>query len=417
MSVDNIEIKTLFQEISLKGLIALPYEEHFDNVLSDYWKIAGPNNCPTGTCPENAWQIVDNKYQVDLNGAGKYARALTGSPDWQDYQLDVDITLNNGVDRLVILRYQSQENYYQINLRGLWQNGSTSPAIYLDKTVSNQGTNLAQELFPAKIYFNQSQEYHLTAVVNGNRIRIYIDGEKIIDYIDAEPITYGKVGFAVSSGDSGEGNMDIDNLQVREISDPLDLPSVSEPQLLENFDNGNADGWEEADYWHVANGQYGVSIIGQQAVSTETSIGDYSWQDYQLDFDIILTDGVDRYVMFRRADNENLYHLNFMGQWSWAPKLRLSRGSTQMGDEILKEVAVAPYTFNNNEIYHATIKVQGENIKVYLYNGENPVGADPIIDVTDTGTRLTRGNIGLGIWTGDAENAVVYWDNIEITPL
>jgi len=169
----------------------------------------------------------------------------------------------------------------------------------------------------------------------------------------------------------------------------------------------------------VLNGQYGVSIVGQKAVQAETFIGDYSWQDYQLEFDITLVDGVDRYVLFRRADAQNLYHLNFMGDWphGWPPKLRLSRGSTQMGDKILKEVAVFPYTFNNNEIYHVIIKVQGENIKVYLYNGENPVGADPIIDITDTGTRLTRGNIGLGIWTGDVKNAIVYWDNIEISPL
>jgi len=179
-------------------------------------------------------QIVNNKYQVDLSGAGLYTRALTGSFDWEDYQLDVDITLNDGVDRLIVLRYQSQENYYQINLRGLWQNGSTSPAVYLDKIVLNQGINLAQEFFPAQVYFNEGQEYHLTAVVNGNRIRIYVDGEKIIDYIDNDlPITYGKVGFAVSSGDSGDGDMYIDNLQVREISEPLDLPSISEPQLFE----------------------------------------------------------------------------------------------------------------------------------------------------------------------------------------
>ena len=136
-----------------------------------------------------------------------------------------------------------------------------------------------------------------------------------------------------------------------------------------------------------------------------------------MEFDITLVDGVDRYVLFRRADDENFYHLNFMGQWSWAPKLRLSRGSTQMGDKILKEVAVHPYIFNDNEIYHVIIKVQGENIKVYLYNGENPVGADPIIDIIDTGTRLTRGNIGLGVWTGDAKNAVVYWDNIQVSAL
>jgi len=418
MSIDDVEIKTLFQEISLSGLITLPYEESFDGILPNYWKIAGPNNCPTGTCPENAWQIVNNKYQVDLSGAGLYTRALTGSFDWEDYQLDVDITLNDGVDRLIVLRYQSQENYYQINLRGLWQNGSTSPAVYLDKIVLNQGINLAQEFFPAQVYFNEGQEYHLTAVVNGNRIRIYVDGEKIIDYIDNDlPITYGKVGFAVSSGDSGDGDMYIDNLQVREISEPLDLPSISEPQLFENFDDGNSEDWQGSEYWHVSNGQYGVAILNQQVVKDETFIGDYSWQDYQLEFDITLVDGVDRYVLFRRADDENFYHLNFMGQWSWAPKLRLSRGSTQMGDKILKEVAVHPYIFNDNEIYHVIIKVQGENIKVYLYNGENPVGADPIIDITDVGTRLTRGNIGLGIWTGDDKNAVAYWDNIEITPL
>jgi len=419
MSIDNIKVKTLFQEISLSGLIALPYEENFDGTLPDYWKIAGPNNCPTGTCPENAWQIIDNKYQIDLNGAGLYTRALTGSPDWEDYQLDVDITFNDGVDRYVILRYQAQENYYQINLRGYWEFDATTPAIYLDKIVSGQGTNLVQYSFPGKIYFNQNQEYHLTAVVNGNRIRIYVDGEKIIDYIDNNlPITYGKVGFAVSGGDSGEGDMSIDNLQVREISDPLDLPSISEPQLSENFDDGNFDGWQGSDYWHVINGQYGVSILNQKAVEAKTFIGDYSWKDYQMEFDITLTDGVDRYVMFRRADSENFYQLNFMGNWpGWNPKLRLYRASTQTGDEILKEVAMYPYTFNNNEIYHVKIIVQNENIKVYLYNGENPVGADPIIDITDTGTRLTRGNVGLGIWTGDYGNAVVYWDNIEVNPL
>jgi len=424
MKVDNIKVKTLFQGISLSGLITLPYEESFDGALPDYWKITGPNNCPTGTCPENAWQIVDNKYQVDLDGFGKHARALTGSPDWENYQLDVDITLNDGVDRYVILRYQSQENYYQINLRGYWEFDTATPVIYLDKIVSGQDTDkdshLASYLFPGKIYFNQGQEYHLTAVVNGNTIKIYIDGEKIIDYTDDTPITYGKVGFAVSSGDSGEGDMFIDNLQVREISEPLDLPPILEPQLSENFDDGNSDGWQGSDYWHVVNGRYGVSILNQKAVEAETFIGDYSWKDYQIEFDITLIDGVDRYVMFRRADDENYYGLNFMGNWphGWNPKLRLYRMSTQMGNEILKEVVVYPqYTFNENEIYHVIIKIQGENIKVYLYNRENPIGADPIIDIPDTGTRLTRGNIGLGIWNGDYGNAIVYWDNIKITPL
>jgi len=413
MSIDNIKIKTLFQGISLSGLITLPYEENFDGALPDYWKIAGPNNCPTGTCPENAWQIVDNKYQVDLIGTSLHARAITGSPDWEDYQLDVDITLNDGIDRYVILRYQSQENYYLINLRGYWGFDSATPGIYLDKIISSQGTNLAQYLFPGKIYFNQEQEYHLTAVVESNNIRVYIDGEKIVDYIDDTlPITYGKIGFTVSSGDSEEGDMAIDNLQVREISDPLDLPSVSQPQLSENFDDGNSNGWNEEDYWNVVNEQYGVSVVGQQAVNSETFIGDYSWQDYQMEFDINLIDGVDRYVMFRRADNENFYQLNFMGQWSWMPKLRLYRISTQSGNEILEEVQVFPNIFNDGESHHVKIIIQGENIKIYIDDLE-----DSTIEITDLGTRLTRGNIGLGVWTGDYGNAVVYWDNIQVTPL
>jgi hypothetical protein len=420
-SFDNLKVKTFFNGLSLTDTIDLPFVESFNSAQFDSWRQTGPYNCPLtlwqGTCPENAWQVVDNQAQIDLNGRNLYSRLLTGDPSWENYQLDVDLRLKKGVTRYILLRYQSQENYYQISLQGFWRYDFSTPAIYLDKFVANEKTELARYFFPGKIYFNQDQEYHLTAIVDENHLKIYLDGEKLIDYIDDDsPLTYGKIGFGVWSGHSEEGDMNFDNLRVQQVSNFPNLPLISQPMVSEDFSEGQADSWEEVGplVWEVRDGQYGMSVVGQRNLRAQTFIGNYSWQDYVIEFDVNLGLGVERYVRFRYADQENYYQLSFMGKWrdAWLPHLRLYRFSTHDGDQVLSEVNVLPYTFNYSEFHHVKIVVQGESIKVYLNDS-----AEPILDVLDEGTRLTRGKFGLGVWTGDDKNAIVCWDNITINPL
>ncbi len=105
---------------------------------------------------------------------------------WTDYRTSVYLR-TNGADALtlgVVFRYQSAENYYRFAI------GAT--ACTLTRVVNGTATLLQQLSFVAQ----PNRDYLATVDVSTTRIRVYLDGEQLMDVSDpGSPLLAGSVGL------------------------------------------------------------------------------------------------------------------------------------------------------------------------------------------------------------------------------
>lgn len=180
----------------------------------------------------NGWTIESGNWWINsgnLVGA-KSGRAFggrinTGSSEWDNYQLELDVNGFQGIDQGIGFRY-TQNGYYEINLRygtgvydtpqiKLWKNnGSKSSAI----TENNN--------FPLK---NQKW-YHLKIEIINENIKAWIDNTLVLDYTDTGTnIKKGTVTLSYWTGDISVAYMRFDNIRIAA------LGSASPSQITGNF--------------------------------------------------------------------------------------------------------------------------------------------------------------------------------------
>ncbi|HKM17079.1 MAG TPA: alpha-L-arabinofuranosidase C-terminal domain-containing protein, partial [Limnochordia bacterium] len=131
------------------------------------------------------WCIADGWYVQ--KGSGTDLRAYVGDEDWSNYTLTLKAAKLSGAEGfLIMFGRRDDHNYYWWNIGG-WNN--TQHAI--EKAVnSSRGPVISRGDTPIQI----GREYDIKIVMEGRRIRCYLDGRLVHDYYDGpkqvEPLYY-----------------------------------------------------------------------------------------------------------------------------------------------------------------------------------------------------------------------------------
>ena len=163
----------------------------------------------TGGVGLDSWQFVSGTPSIVLDATkvlgivgGSYvgeAVAVTGSPDWQDYSLDLDVKKHSGSYFNIVFRYVNSGNYYLI------EPSADKIHIALFKKVGGVFTELASRPLQDTVietWYHYRIELRTTADVTN--IKVFVDGINKFDVTDDTPVlTTGSVGVGGYAGSEG----------------------------------------------------------------------------------------------------------------------------------------------------------------------------------------------------------------------
>jgi hypothetical protein len=183
------------------------------SLFTDDFESYTPGIYPGGVGLDN-WQyvsgipsiVLDTTKVLGITG-GSYvgeAVAVTGSPDWQDYILDLDAKKCSGNYFNIVFRYVDSGTYYMV------ESPSASTHIALWKRVSGTFTQLVlpRPVQPTEtgIWYNYKIELRTTPT--GTNIKVFVDGVEKFDIIDDTPaLARGSVGVGGHGSESRFDNV------------------------------------------------------------------------------------------------------------------------------------------------------------------------------------------------------------------
>ena len=154
-----------------------------------------------GTLTSTDWEnvsgtssiVLDTTKVLDITG-GNYvgeAVAVTGSPDWQDYILDLDAKKCSGSYFNIVFRYVNPGTYYMV------ESPSDSAHIALFKRVDGDFTQLVLPRPEQPTVFGTWYHYRIELLTTptGTNIKVFVNGVEKFDIIDDTPaLAMGSVG-------------------------------------------------------------------------------------------------------------------------------------------------------------------------------------------------------------------------------
>jgi len=204
-------------------------------------------------------------------------------------------------------------------------------------------------------------------------------------------------------------------------------PLFATSNFYYDFENGSFEGWtvinKKRDYlWSVVQGDnnnhYFGSKVSDNFSYTEAQAGDFLWDNYELEFDLIRKSGGDINFFFRVRDERSIYDdgNEHIFNWPQGYGIHVSLGKVYLGkffsdhyEQLTSGVNLPTW---NSGIYHFKIVAYKNNFKIYENN-------NLLIDFVDTNINdaFLKGRIALGVGTGAVAPTEVYFDNIRVTPI
>lgn len=108
--------------------------------------------------------------------------------DWCDYTLNVNVSSQNTINKIFIVRYQNENYGYGVDFR-------TAP--YNDVVLVKANPDNSSRILASNSFNNSNNIWYTVSItVDGNRILIRIDNKNVLEYIDNDnPFTHGGVGI------------------------------------------------------------------------------------------------------------------------------------------------------------------------------------------------------------------------------
>lgn len=168
------------------------------------------------------WTVVSGGSFLSVN-QGRYGGIVTtystvadsviGDTTWSNYIYEVDMESKQGADINLLFRYLDSGHRYGFHI--------SSNSIKLEKvhptTIGNE------DVKSEPITFNYNTIYRMRIVLNDSNIKIYQDGNLVLEYTDPDPMLNGKIGIRVGTGGTAPSEVWFDNIVVSEI--PQTTPS------------------------------------------------------------------------------------------------------------------------------------------------------------------------------------------------
>jgi len=150
--------------------------------------------------------MLDTTQVLGING-GSYvgeAVAVTGSPDWQDYSLDLDAKKCSGSYFNIVFRYVNSRTYYMV------ESPSASTNIALWKRVDGAFSQLVlpRPAQPTVLGTWYHYRIELRTIPDGTNIKVFVDGVERFDFTDNTPaLARGSVGVGGYGSESRFDNV------------------------------------------------------------------------------------------------------------------------------------------------------------------------------------------------------------------
>ncbi|MEK7580591.1 MAG: family 16 glycoside hydrolase, partial [Patescibacteria group bacterium] len=206
---------------------SLLYSENFDSNQAQDWATSYTYGgaWQIDPIPGVTWDASQGQYRLIVPAKDQGSKSIyQGGYDWQDYTFSLDVALNDGVDRNIIFRYQDDQNYYSLGLRGFWHHASNdTPVIYLAKCYQGVCHGDSYWQYFAAYHFSNPQalnnevaQIKIKAV--GGRTQVFYNENLVIDYTETKEnySNSGTIGFLGWSGGYPQVDVGFDNLTVRE---------------------------------------------------------------------------------------------------------------------------------------------------------------------------------------------------------
>lgn len=178
---------------------------------------------PGGTPCNSQWEIRGGKIGISISGQGYCSTNLVPKDFYwnnlgNNYTFDLDMYFVNGTDHNIAFRFTNNSpsnNWYELHFG--------SPGDFsLDRV--NEGT------YTTKIprTYSNGNNYHITIIVNGNNIKVYINGSLVRDYIsNTDRFPTGKIALRAGTGATSYSETWFDNIVVTSIDEttPTQTPT------------------------------------------------------------------------------------------------------------------------------------------------------------------------------------------------
>jgi hypothetical protein len=167
-----------------------------------------------GNVDQGTWAAVGGALDLTLATPESISWRFTGNNGWSDYCLGFDFNNITGIDKLVYLRWGTTAGAdgYLVSIRsnyGGFTQSDISVRKYIDNTVV--------ESFTYPVATQSSQWYHVDLTLEGNVIKMWLDGAQVFTYTDAQNLyPTGYFGFAAQKPYGvGQSHVQFDNVEVR----------------------------------------------------------------------------------------------------------------------------------------------------------------------------------------------------------
>jgi hypothetical protein len=158
-------------------------------------------DAPAPRYSDGGWDISDG--ELIMSGNRAFGKLLYGSPNWGDYTAEVIVTPNSSPNCGLLVRTTDPGNPSFLNATPSREDAVTATDWLMGYFIglSSDGVLIGKqsygyrELARADGSFEAGKSYRLTAVCEGARIRVYVNGELYLDYTDPDPFLQGMAGL------------------------------------------------------------------------------------------------------------------------------------------------------------------------------------------------------------------------------
>jgi len=259
----------------------LLYQEDFEDGQADAWQ----EQTDTGAI----WQVINGKYHLNIPTYRLGAKSIYQNGfAWQNYILSLDVELNDGVDRNIIFRWQDEQNYYFLGLRGFWRFApDDTPVIYLAKCYQGQCTGNQYYQYFAAYHFDDNnalnnETAHIDIEAIDNRIKVFYNNELIIDWQETteDYPKSGTIGLRGWSGDHGVVDVAWDNIVVKtalpeESAEPD--PVIIVPGIMGSWESGGK--WQLDPILHTYDNLIEAMVRSGFELNQDLFLFPYDWRE------------------------------------------------------------------------------------------------------------------------------------------
>ena len=251
---------------------AILFQDNFDDGNADGW-IISRNLCSSG----NHWEVKNGKYGIKIDSTRPCLTETIPSDfnwdnSWNDYIVELDMEFVSGVDRNFAVRYSGNgANWYGVRL--------LRRELVLERVI--QGGPVSNHI-PADF---PSGQYHVKVYIQGENIKVEVDGNEIIDYPDAGgrfPI--GRVALQAGVGSVRQTEVWFDNVVVSSIEEE-NVPVVMVPGFGGSWNTnaiitaGDSGSWGKTPFIKVYNNIKNTFLNNGYTENNDYFEFYYDWRD------------------------------------------------------------------------------------------------------------------------------------------